>query len=236
MYSVEMLEADLPLPGVQRVCEDVQAAHHDGGITSCKSNIWCHFGKTAAKPLQRRWRNLTKERNPVSDKSCQLTKQAAKRQQGWQRRRKAQREQRQAKKWKIFLKRKMVGNMCTVPGNHLFFFVWSTTTAAEVLAGRRQEVQTVVLKCLVCEREQDLKSRIILRLDYSTVTWLACKYVLLNFQTLAKNLISWSWGDLSVFPLVAIASVLTSQCVRKEHRLMWFEMWFLRSHTHRGVL
>lgn len=41
-----MLEADLHLPSVQRVCEDVQAAHHDGGITSCKSNIECLFGKS----------------------------------------------------------------------------------------------------------------------------------------------------------------------------------------------
>lgn len=39
MFSAQMLQADLHLPGVQRVCEDVQAAHHDSGITSCKSNI-----------------------------------------------------------------------------------------------------------------------------------------------------------------------------------------------------
>lgn len=32
----------------------------------------------------------------------------------------------------------------------------------------------------------------------------------MDLQTLAKNLISWSWGDLSVFPLVAMASGLTA--------------------------
>lgn len=130
--------------------------------------------------------------------------------------------------------------MCTVPGDHLFLFVWSTTTTAEVLAGRGQEVQAVVLKCVVCEREQDLESRIILirlNMDYSDISSLACKCVLLDLQTLAKNLISWSWGDLSVFPLVAIASVLTSQRVRKERRLLCCQVHLsLESHTHRGVL
>lgn len=80
-------------------------------------------------------------------------------------------------------------NICTVPGDHLLLFVRSTATAAQVPAGRGQEVQAVVLKRLVCERKQNLESRAIFvrpNADYRNI------YVQLNLQTLAKNLISWS--------------------------------------------
>lgn len=39
MFPAQMLEADVHIPGVQGVGEDIQATHHDGGITSCKRNI-----------------------------------------------------------------------------------------------------------------------------------------------------------------------------------------------------
>lgn len=47
--------------------------------------------------------------------------------------------------------------MCTVPGDHFLLFVGSASTAAQVPAGRGEEVQTVVLKRLVGEGEQDLE-------------------------------------------------------------------------------
>lgn len=67
----------------------------------------------------------------------------------------------------------MLRNICAVPGHHLLFFVGSTSAAAQVLAGRGQEVQTVVFKRLVCEREQDLEGEAIsvrLNLDCSNIS------------------------------------------------------------------
>ncbi len=71
------------LPGVQRVSEDVQAAHHHCRVTSCERNSHCRRAtwfkaKEAHEHTDRGNNNLTKERNPVSDKSCQLTEQAGK--------------------------------------------------------------------------------------------------------------------------------------------------------------
>lgn len=46
---------------------------------------------------------------------------------------------------------------CAVPGDHLLLFVGGAATAAQALAGRGQEVETVVLKSLVYERKQHLQ-------------------------------------------------------------------------------
>lgn len=58
-------------------------------------------------------------------------------------------------------KRKQDDTHCfyIVPGDHLLLFVGGTATAAQVPAGRGQEVETVVLKSLVCERKQHLERR-----------------------------------------------------------------------------
>lgn len=45
----------------------------------------------------------------------------------------------------------------TVPGDHLLLFVGGTAADAQVLAGRGQEVETVVLKSLICQRKQHLE-------------------------------------------------------------------------------
>lgn len=42
------------------------------------------------------------------------------------------------------------------PGDHLLLFVRSITAAAQVDAGRRQEVKAMILKVLVKQRQQDL--------------------------------------------------------------------------------
>lgn len=46
---------------------------------------------------------------------------------------------------------------CKVPSDHLLLFVGGTATAAQVLTGCRQEVETVVLKGLINERKQHLE-------------------------------------------------------------------------------
>lgn len=46
---------------------------------------------------------------------------------------------------------------CSIPGDHLFLFAGSTTTATQVLAGRGQEVEEVVPKGLICQWEQYLE-------------------------------------------------------------------------------
>lgn len=86
----------------------------------------------------------------------------------------------------------------TVPGDHLFLFAGSTATAAHVLAGRGQEVETVVLESLIHQGEQHLERK---RSSYDTKTLIKCLKkdnsitsgsVAKSVQTLAKNLISWS--------------------------------------------
>lgn len=60
--------------------QDVQAAHHHCRITSCHKTFTVITGKQKKihKHTNRGRASLTKERNPVSDKSCQLTEQAGK--------------------------------------------------------------------------------------------------------------------------------------------------------------
>lgn len=92
------------LPGVERVREDVQTAHHHCRVTSCERNIYCRRGKRfkakgAHEDTDRG--NLTKERNPVSDKSCQLTEQAGKDRRWEQNWTKSFRENKELKKSKV---------------------------------------------------------------------------------------------------------------------------------------
>ena len=63
--------------------------------------------------------------------------------------------------------------LCSVPCDHLFLFVGGTATAAQVLAGRGQEVETVVLKGLICQRKQHLQggNAAIIRWNLSTVSF-----------------------------------------------------------------
>lgn len=53
----------------------------------------------------------------------------------------------------------MISQIVFVPGNHLLLFVGGTAADAQVLAGCGQEVETVVLKSLICQRKQHLKRR-----------------------------------------------------------------------------
>lgn len=46
---------------------------------------------------------------------------------------------------------------CSLPGDHLLLFVGGAATAAEGLAGRRQEVETVVLEGLIGQWQQYLE-------------------------------------------------------------------------------
>lgn len=46
-----------------------------------------------------------------------------------------------------------------LPGDHLLLLVGGVAAAAQVLIGRGEEVEGVVLKVLVDEREEDLKGR-----------------------------------------------------------------------------
>lgn len=50
-------------------------------------------------------------------------------------------------------------NMMTVPGDHLLLFIGGTTTTAQVLTRCRQEVQTVIFKCLISQGKQHLGRR-----------------------------------------------------------------------------
>lgn len=45
------------------------------------------------------------------------------------------------------------------PGDHLLLLIRGVAAAAQVLTGRRQEVETVVLEVLVYQREEDLKKK-----------------------------------------------------------------------------
>lgn len=45
------------------------------------------------------------------------------------------------------------------PGDHLLLLIRGVAAAAQVLTGRRQEVETVVLEVLVYQREEDLKAK-----------------------------------------------------------------------------
>lgn len=53
----------------------------------------------------------------------------------------------------------MLHYLTTVPGEHLLLFVGGTAAAAQVLAGRGQEVETVVLESLINQRKQHLGRR-----------------------------------------------------------------------------
>lgn len=53
----------------------------------------------------------------------------------------------------------MITKIASIPGDHLLLFVGGTATAAQALAGRGQEVETVVLKSLIYQRKQHLEGR-----------------------------------------------------------------------------
>ncbi len=77
MRVLKILTGSEVVPGVQCVCEDVQTADHSGGVNSCK-----HTAETTEnqrldehqRPSDRRG-DLTKQRDPVSNQSGQLTEQ-----------------------------------------------------------------------------------------------------------------------------------------------------------------
>lgn len=46
----------------------------------------------------------------------------------------------------------------TVPGDHLLLLVGGVTAAAQVLIGRGEEVETVILEVLVDERKKNLRN------------------------------------------------------------------------------
>ncbi len=87
-----------------------------------------------------------------------------------------------------------------LPGDHLLLLVGGVTAAAQVLIGRGEEVERVVLEVLVDEREENLEGDI----DNDKIRSRSCKvrlkelslYVqqlcLYHALTLAKNLISCS--------------------------------------------
>lgn len=68
-------------------------------------------------------------------------------------------EQRRTNQMEIY--RSRVGNRgherALIPGDHLFLLVGGVTAAAQVLIGRRQEVEGVILEVLVDEREKNLR-------------------------------------------------------------------------------
>lgn len=69
------------VPGVQCVCEDVQTADHSGGVTSCKhtpesaENHQINEHHRDTETQRERHGDLTKQRDPVSNQSGQLTEQ-----------------------------------------------------------------------------------------------------------------------------------------------------------------
>lgn len=200
LQSTATIQNDMCLPGVEWVSEDVQTAHHHCWVTSCERKIYCKYGKRFKAKRHTSIQteaNLTKERNPVSDKSCQLTEQAGKERRkeqnwtkgqdrtktGWRKAKEKGRNKREAYyslKENFLLREDIlicqktrtckmcVGNKngkmdvimycyCRVPGDHLLLFVGGTATAAQVLVGRGQEVETVVLKGLIRQWEQHLE-------------------------------------------------------------------------------
>ena len=53
----------------------------------------------------------------------------------------------------------LISQIVFLPGHHLLLFVGGTAADAQVLAGCGQEVETVVLKSLICQRKQHLERR-----------------------------------------------------------------------------
>lgn len=98
---------------------------------------------------------LTKERNPMPDKSCQFAKQAGG----------VMEEKRRRNETKTggpeFVLGVAGGCWCLksplIPGDHLFLLVGGIAAAAQVLVGRGQEVEGVILEVLVDEREENLR-------------------------------------------------------------------------------
>lgn len=103
-----------------------------------------------------------------------------------------------------------------IPGDHLFLLVGGVAAAAQVLVRWGQEVQRVILEVLVDKREKNLR-RVKMERDvslrYTCWRWEIISYTL----TLAKNLISCSCGERSVFPLAAMASAFKARGQKKKN-------------------
>lgn len=99
-----------------------------------------------------------------------------------------------------------------LPCNHLFFFVGGVSTTAQDFGRCGEEVEAVVFKILVYQRQKNLREKTFPGIIISAHHIKDLNRFGTNVGfTLAKNLISCSCGDFSTRPLLTTASVKTHQ-------------------------